>query len=373
MFGQSVAVCVASRGTHDLKTLVKTAIDCLRKMGLKPYIIPAMGSHGGGTGEGQRLVLEGLGITEETMGVPIISTSETVSLGRLDSGAEIFFARDALSADHLVVINRVKPHTAFRGEVESGLCKMLAVGCGRKPGALNMHRFDLGRTIVPAAELICSKIPVLCGLAVTETALGETHTIRLARPAQFVSTDKELLRQAWTLLPKLPIEDLDILIVDEMGKDISGAGMDPNVIGFWRREGGKRSPDYRCLIVCDLTPASHGNAHGIGMADLTTRRLLDKIDLAATYLNALTSGVLRSGRIPVPMDNDRKAVEQALNMVADPMGARMGRIRSTADLKTFWVSQALVPELSGRPELIVDKTPLAMLFDQSGRLMPADC
>ena len=370
--GQRVAVCVASRGTHDLVTLVKTTIECLMKMGLAPFIIPAMGSHGGGSGQGQRMVLKELGITEETMGAPITATRETVSLGRLDSGAEIFFARDALAADHLMVINRVKPHTAFRGEVESGLCKMLAVGCGRQRGALNMHKYDLGRTIVPAAELILAKIPVLAGLAVTETALGGTHSIRLAHPDEFVKTDRELLEEAWDLLPRLPIDDLDILIVEEMGKNISGAGMDPNVIGFWRREGGERWPDYRCLVLLDLTAASHGNAHGIGMADLITRRVWNMVDPKATYLNALTSGVLRAGRLPVPMNDDRQALEQALNMLPRALDARMARIRNTSNLKTFWVSRALLPELTAKSGLTVVNSPLGLVFDESGRLLPPD-
>jgi hypothetical protein len=370
--GQRVAVCVASRGTHDLVTLVKTTIECLMKMGLDPFIIPAMGSHGGGSGQGQRMVLKGLGITEATMGAPISATREAVSLGRLDSGAEIFFARDALSADHLMVINRVKPHTAFRGEVESGLCKMLAVGCGRQRGALNMHKYDLGRTIVPAAELILAKIPVLAGLAVTETALGGTHSIRLAHPDEFVKTDRELLEEAWDLLPRLPTDDLDILIVEEMGKNISGAGMDPNVIGFWRREGGERWPDYRCLVLLDLTAASHGNAHGIGMADLITRRVWNMVDPKATYLNALTSGVLRAGRLPVPMNDDRQALEQALNMLPRALDARMARIRNTSNLKTFWVSRALLPELTAKSSLTVVNSPLGLVFDEFGRLLPAD-
>lgn len=370
--GQHVAVSVASRGTHDLKILVKTSIACLRQMGLKPYIMPAMGSHGGGTGSGQKQVLHGLGITEEAMGVPIVASGETVALGRLDSGAEIFFARDALKADHVMVINRVKPHTAFRGEVESGLCKMLAVGCGRQRGALNMHKFDLGRTIVPAAELILAKIPVLCGLAVTETALGDSHTLRLTRPEDFVEVDRELLRIAWTLLPRLPIDDLDILLVDEMGKNISGAGMDPNVIGFWRREGGERRPDYRCLVVFDLTAASHGNAHGIGMADLIPRRLLEMVDLKTTYLNALTSGVLRAGRLPVPMDNDKQAVEQALKMIPDLRKARMARIRNTSCLNTFWVSETLRAELSTQPGLTLSNSPRSLIFNPAGRLLATE-
>ena len=170
--GETVAIGVGSRGTHDLKALVTTVVHCLRDMGLKPFIIPAMGSHGGGTGKGQAKVLNDLGITQDAVGAPIVSSMDVVSLGRLESGAEVFFAKDALEADHIVVVNRVKPHTAFRGEVESGLCKILAVGCGKQKGAYNMHKFDLGSTIVPAAQMILDKAPVLCGLAVTENASG---------------------------------------------------------------------------------------------------------------------------------------------------------------------------------------------------------
>ncbi|MGD8763585.1 MAG: DUF362 domain-containing protein [Desulfobacteraceae bacterium] len=368
--GQSVAVGVGSRGTHDLKILVKTTVECLEAMNLKPYIMPAMGSHGGATGEGQAQVLAELGITEDAMGVPVVSNMDTVSLGRIDSGAEVFFAKDALAADHVVVINRVKPHTAFRAEVESGLCKILAVGCGRQKGASNMHKFDLGKTIVPAAKMIIKKTPVLCGLAVTENAIGGTHSLKLVKPEEFPDVDREFLKLAWKLFPKLPIDDLDVLLVDEMGKNVSGAGMDPNVIGFWRREGGERSPDYRTLIVLDLTPHSHGNAIGIGMADLTTRRVIDDVDWQATYLNALTAGVFRSARMPIPMDNDRAVLEAALNRSPDPAGIRMARIVNTGSLETFWTTEAVLPELRAREDIIVDETPLELTFSGDGRLLP---
>jgi hypothetical protein len=339
-------------------------------MNLKPYIMPAMGSHGGATGEGQAQVLAELGITEDAMGVPVVSNMDTVSLGRIDSGAEVFFAKDALAADHVVVINRVKPHTAFRAEVESGLCKILAVGCGRQKGASNMHKFDLGKTIVPAAKMIIKKTPVLCGLAVTENAIGGTHSLKLVKPEEFPDVDREFLKLAWKLFPKLPIDDLDVLLVDEMGKNVSGAGMDPNVIGFWRREGGERSPDYRTLIVLDLTPHSHGNAIGIGMADLTTRRVIDDVDWQATYLNALTAGVFRSARMPIPMDNDRAVLEAALNRSPDPAGIRMARIVNTGSLETFWTTEAVLPELRAREDIIVDETPLELTFSGDGRLLP---
>ena len=368
--GQRVAVGVGSRGTHDLKILVATVVERLRAMQLEPYIIPAMGSHGGATAEGQAQVLAELDITEGSVKAPIISNMEVVSLGHIESGAEVFFAKDALVADHLVVINRVKPHTVFRSEVESGLCKILAVGCGRQKGAEIMHKYDLGKTIIPAARLIMQKTSVLCGLAVTENAFGGTHSIKLAGPQEFAAVDREFLKIAWTLLPKLPMDDLDILLVDEMGKNVSGAGMDPNVIGFWRREGGARKPDFRILIVLDLTPHSHGNAIGIGMADLTTRRMIDQIDWNATYMNVFTSGVLRSARMPIPLENDRTAVETALARVPVPAKARMVRIVNTGELVTFWASEAILPELRANANLTMDNQPLKLRFNQDGRLIP---
>lgn len=368
--GQSVAVGVGSRGTHDLMTLVATVVECLQAIRLEPYVIPAMGSHGGATGEGQAQVLAELGITKASVGTPIVSNMDVVSLGRLDSGAEVFFAKDALDADHIVVVNRVKPHTAFRSEIESGLCKILAVGCGRQKGASNMHKFDLAKTILPAAKMIIEKAPVLCGLAVTENAVGGTHSMKLARPEEFPDVDREFLKVAWSLFPKLPLDDLDVLVVDEMGKDVSGAGMDPNVIGFWRREGGPRKPDYRTLVVLDLTAQSHGNATGIGMADLTTRRMIDKIDVNATYMNALTSGVLRSARMPISLENDKAALKAALDRSPDPLGVRMVRITNTASLETFWATEAVLSELRKQDKITVEETPLQLEFSDDGRLLP---
>jgi len=368
--GQSVAVGVGSRGTHELKVLVSTVVECLHQMHLEPYIIPAMGSHGSATGSGQAQVLAELGITERTVGAPIVSNMDVESLGRIDSGAEVFFAKDALAADHIVVINRIKPHTAFRSEVESGLCKILAVGCGRQKGAANMHKFDLAQTIVPAAKMIIEKAPILCGLAVTENALGKINAIKLAKPEEFVDVDRDYLKIAWNLLPKLPLDDLDVLLVDELGKNVSGAGMDPNVIGFWRREGGERTPHYRILVVLDLTTQSHGNATGIGMADLTTRRLIDKIDWNATYLNAFTSGILQSARMPIVLDNDRAVLEVALNRIPDPHNVRMVRIINTGSLKTFWATEAVLSDLRQQDNITIEETPLELAFSDDGRLLP---
>jgi hypothetical protein len=295
---------------------------------------------------------------------------DAVSLGRLQSGAEVFFSKDALNAEHLVVVNRVKPHTICHAEVESGLCKMLAVGCGKHEGASSMHRFGLAASIVPAAELILRHAPVLCGLAIVENSSEFTHTVKLALPEEFVEVDRDLLVLARSLLPRIPLDDLDILIVDEMGKDISGAGIDPNVIGFWRRESGPRRPDYRTLIVLDLTPKSHGNAVGIGMADLTTRGVIEKVDLKASYTNAITTGMWSSVRLPIALENDRAALDTALANVADPRRIRMARIINTQKLETFWATQPLLGELGAKPGVTVDETPQSLAFDEQGRLLP---
>jgi hypothetical protein len=368
--GAKVAVAVGSRGIAELAAIVSEAVSCLRAMNLHPFILPAMGSHGGATAEGQRRMLDDLGVNEKTVGAPVVSDMEVVSLGRLASGAEVFFSRDAMEADYVAVINRVKPHTAFRSEVESGLCKMLAVGCGKHQGALNMHKFDLASSIVPAAEVVLSRAPILCGLAVVENSRETIHTVRLALPEEFTAVDMKLLKIARGLLPSIPLKDLDILLVEEMGKNISGAGIDTNVIGTWRRDAGPRNPDYRTLIVLDLTAQSHGNALGIGMVDLTTRRVVDRVDLKATYTNALTTGIWSSVRLPMALENDRAAIEAALSRSADPGRVRMARIKNSLMLETFLATGALVPELERQQNIAIDKDPLQLEFDGDGRLLP---
>jgi hypothetical protein len=366
---QKVAIAVGSRGIHNLRIIVATVVECVRNIGLRPFILPAMGSHGGATAEGQAAVLKELGITESSVGAPIISSMDVVSVGRLGSGLDVLISKDALEADHLVVINRVKPHTAFRGEVESGLCKMLTVGCGKHKGALNIHRSGLAASVVPAAQIILEKAPVLCGLAIVENALEQIYTFTLALPEHFVEVDRGLLKHARRLLPRIPIEDLDILVVDEMGKNISGAGIDPNVIGFWRREGGPRRPDYRTLIVLDLTPESNGNAIGLGMVDLTTQGVLNKVDIKPSYINAITAGIWRSVRLPIALENDRAVLETALSHVSDPRHVRMVRIVNTLHLETFWATEALLPELREKKGILVDERPLHLQCDEEGKLL----
>lgn len=370
--GQSVAVAVGSRGIPGIAAMVAALVEELRRRGLDPFIVPAMGSHGGATPEGQRNVLDRLGVTEASVRAPIRAGMEVVSLGRLPSVADVLMARDVMDADHLVLINRVKPHTAFRGDVESGLCKMLVVGCGKDRGALTVHKYGLAGTIVPAARTILNRVSVLFGIALLENAREGIASVHCVSPDDFVQSDAELLKAAFRLLPRIPLDDLDILVVDEMGKNISGAGMDPNVIGMWRREGGARRPDYRTVIVLGLTPQTGGNALGIGLADLTTRRVLDQVDLQATYTNVLTTGIWASGRLPIALEHDRAVLETALMRAPDPERVRVVRIVNTLHLGTFWASTSLLPELDILPGVTVDPEPLRWEFDQENRLKPFD-
>ncbi|MFH1138356.1 MAG: lactate racemase domain-containing protein [Pseudomonadota bacterium] len=370
--GQTVAVGVGSRGVKNLLEIAAATTACLKEMGLKPFIMPAMGSHGAATGPGQKQILNDLGLTEETVGCPIVSNMDVVSLGVIANGAEVYLGRDAAQADHLVVINRVKPHTAFRAEVESGLCKILTVGCGKHQGALNMHRFGLAETITPSAKVILEKKSVLFGLAILENPREETHSLHLALPENFIETDAKLLVLAKEFLPQLPIDKLDILIVDEMGKNISGAGMDPNVVGFWRRDGGPRQPDFGTIIILDITPQSHGNATGIGLAELTTKRVMDQVDFRATYTNVQTSGIWSSAKLPMPLEDDRTAFELALSKLPRPERARIARIRNTLQLEELWVSETLLPELTENPRVVMDREPFDLEFDPEGRIRPMD-
>lgn len=368
--GGRVAVAVGSRGISGLAGIVAAVVDCLRSLGLEPFILPAMGSHGGASAEGQTELLRDLGVSEATVKAPVVSSMEVVSLGHLESGCEVFFSKDAASADHVFVINRVKPHTAFTAGVESGLCKMLAVGCGKHRGAEAIHTHGPADCIVPAAERIIAQAPVLGGLSVVENQLEQIHTLRLVPAPEFAASDREHLVLARKLLPRIPIDELDILVVDEIGKNISGAGMDPNVVGFWRRDGGPRRPDFRTLIVLDVTQPSHGNALGLGMADMTTRRVFEKIDFKATYTNALTSGVWASARTPIVMPDDRAALLAALSKVPRPEKGRVARIRNTLNLEHLWVTAEVAAGLVNQPGIEVDPQELDLEFDGTGRLLP---
>ena len=365
--GARIAVTTGSRSIRNIPLIIGTVVEELRRTGAEPFIVPAMGSHGGGTESGHLHILESLGVTERSVHAPIVPCTETVFIGTTATGVPVHIGRTALEADGVVVVNRVKPHTAFHGDIESGLCKMVAVGLGLRDGAEAMHRGGLGTAIVESFRLAREKIRSVCGIAVIENAREETAGIRVASPGEFEAADRELLERCRTMMPRLPVREFDILIVDEMGKNISGSGMDTNIIGFWRRYGGDRDPDYSTLIVLNLTPESGGNAMGIGLADLTTQKLVNAIDMKRTNANAMTSQ-WALGRIPITLENDRACIEAALGRYAPPETARIIRIKNTLALENLQVSKNLLPSCDDREDIEMIAPPRPMLFDSDGFL-----
>ena len=366
--GSSVAITAGSRGIADIALVIRTVAEAVRAAGGEPFVVPAMGSHGGATVDGQRHVLAEYGITEQSIGAPIRATMDTVELGTLPSGARVHFDAHAAAADATIVVGRVKAHTAFRGEIESGLCKMTAVGLGKQPGAEQMHAFGLREHIPLAASLSLAKSNVVAGLALVENAAHELAVIRATLPDGFLSTDRELLRTANEYLPRVPFDHLHLLVVGWLGKNISGSGMDYNVVGMWRRIGGEQVPNFERIVVLDLTPESDGNGLGVGIADFTTRRLYDKLDLAKMYMNGLTGNALAAIKIPIVLDTDRVAMEVALHSLGRSADARIAIVRSTLDLEEVWCSAALEAEVAANPRL-ERRGPLADLaFSATGEL-----
>ncbi len=374
--GGEVAVAVGSRGIANLRVIVGAVCAFVREKGARPFIVPAMGSHGGATAQGQEAVLAGYGITQEDVGAPIRSSMQTVELDRGALEHRLFMDKEAYNADGVIVIGRVKPHTDFSAELESGLAKMCVIGLGKHKQALECHSLGaqgLSRCIGPAAGRILATGKILCGLAVVENAYDETAALCALRPEDILRKEKELLVKARALMGALPAGALSLLIVDTIGKDISGTGMDTNVIGRRRVEGMAEpaSPRITHIVADDLTPASHGNALGVGLADFITRRLYDKIDFPATYENTLTSTFIDRARIPLVAQSPRQAVQWALRVQGglEPLKARIIRIRSTRALDEILVSSALVPELSARGDVTLSDRPEA-LFTEAGELKP---
>ncbi len=362
--GCSVAIAVGSRGIANLAVIVRAVARFLTALGHHPFIVPAMGSHGGATSEGQRLVLEGYGVTEAFVGVPIRSSMATIELSDGGIGNRVFMDLEASRADATVVINRVKPHTDFHGQVESGLLKLCALGLGKEAQAREIHSFGIAglrERILPTARQILRQGNIALGLAIVENARDETMVIRAVAPGRFEVEEGELLDVARSHMPSLPFEQLDLLVIDEMGKDVSGTGVDPNIIGRIRVPGQPEpeQPAIGSIVVTDLTEASHGNAIGVGLADVITRRLYEKIDPVVTYANVVTSTFLERGKIPVVAENDREAIGIALRTCGRAAlferGAvpRVARIRNTLRAADLLVSPPLLAELRGRPDVEV--------------------
>jgi hypothetical protein len=368
--GATVAITAGSRGIAHIPLVIRTVAAVVREVcpGAEPFVVPAMGSHGGATVEGQRHVLAEYGITEASVGAPIRATMDTVELGTLPSGAVVHFDAIAARAGATIVINRVKAHTAFRGDIESGLCKMTAIGLGKQPGAEQIHAHGLGAHIPLAASLALERSNIVAGLALVENATHDLAVVRATLPGGFLDTDRELLRRANDYLPRVPFDHLHLLVVGWLGKNLSGSGLDYNVVGMWRRIGGPPVPNFERIAVLDLTDESDGNGLGVGIADFTTRPLYDKLDLAKMYTNGITSGALAAIKIPIVLDSDAQALQVALHSVGHGADARVAIVRSTLDLETLWVSEALAAEVAANPRLEALGPPAALAFSAAGRL-----
>ncbi|MDA8124340.1 MAG: hypothetical protein M0009_04020 [Deltaproteobacteria bacterium] len=365
--GDKIAITVGSRYIANLVPITKAVVDFIRFRGGQPFLVPAMGSHGGATAEGQTEVLAEYGFTEEALGVPILSSMDVDLLGEV-CGIPVFIDRHAHAAEGIVVINRVKPHQVFKGEIQSGLNKMLAVGLGKKKGADAVHSSGQTDVLGTIGDFIRSKVPVLFGVAILENSYDETKEVAVVLPDRFREIDRTWVKVSRAVMPKIPFRNLDLAIVSEMGKDISGSGMDTNVIGFTRRidtMGQVAVP----LAVLDLTAKTDGNAIGIGLADFTTERLVRQIDRHKTYTNVLATGVFSAGRIPITLESERAIVDLILGASAVPREPRMIKIKNTLELEHFFVTEALVPEVEMNNALSLDGPLLETRFDDSENIV----
>ncbi len=376
--GESVAITVGSRGIANIPVIVRAIADFLKNIQAKPFIVPAMGSHGGATVEGQVQVLESLGVTAESCGCPIRASMETVVVCQSEQGFDVHFDRHAYEADHVLVCGRVKLHTDFLGEIQSGLMKMMLIGLGKQKGASTYHRafqeFSFDQIIRGVSETVINHCQIVAGLAIVENGFEQTALIEAVRPEEIVTREPELLRLSSQWMARLPFEQVDVLIIDEIGKNISGTGMDTNVVGRKINENAAAPDEYpkvKRIIVRGLTEATHGNACGIGVADFTTQNVVDEMDYPATRVNCVTSGRMGGGYIPMCFATDRQALEAAFQTIGliPPEQVRLLRIRNTLQLETLQCSQAYLDEAQGRSDLTVVGDLYEMPFEPSDRLM----
>ena len=373
--GQRIAVTGGSRGIANISIITRTVVDAVRAAGGEPFVMPAMGSHGGATAAGQKEVLASYGLGQANMGCPVEATMDVVELGQLDDDTPILVNRLAHEADGIVVINRVKPHTSFRGSHESGVVKMLTIGLGCHRGAMMAHAQGaqgLARLIPALGEALLAKLNVVAGIALVETAYDETASVTALRPEEFLSGELQLLAQARTNMPRILARNIDLLIVDEMGKDISGTGMDTNVIGRMMLPGVKEpdEPGVSRIFVRRLSDKTHGNANGVGLSDVVTKQLFDSIDFDATYANAFTSTFLNRAYIPIIKAHDREAIAAMFEVlrIDDGATARVARIVNTLDVRHLELSEPLA-RTSDHPDLERVGEFEEMRFDDGGALI----
>ena len=370
-----IAITAGSRGMGGFVDLLAGIVDAVKARGGRPFLIPAMGSHGGATEEGQTEILQRLGVTEETIGAPIRATMQTHALGTCDTGAIAHLDSIAAAADGIIVLARTKTHPENTAGVASGLLKMVTVGLGKQAGAQEAHTHGLWQSVNAVPHLTMGHAKILCGVAVVENGFRQPVIVDVVPPSYeaFHDSDEKLLEASKPHVAKIPFQQLDLLIVDELGKNISGTGMDLNVIGNWRMTGGPHEPDYRRIVVLSLTSASLGNGLGIGLADFTTQRFLDEYDAGVTYVNLLTATEpdamnTREGPLPLALRSDREAIEVGLFSSLASGRPRVCRIKSTAMLDELWVSEALLEEVNQNSKLRVSSAIAPLEFNEKENL-----
>jgi len=377
--GHTVALTAGSRGIANIPMVLRTVVHVLKDLGARPFLVPAMGSHGGGTAEGQRKVLESYGITESFVGAPIKASMDVVALSSTVEGFPVVLDRHAAEADHVGVIARVKPHTGYHGPLESGLCKMLMIGLGKHAGAIAYHKLLLenpfDQVVRSVARTVRARAPIAFGIGIVENAYDETVWVEGVRPEDFEPREEELLKRAKGSLARLPFTEADLLIVDEIGKEISGSGMDTNVVGrkrAFRSESPADQPRMRFIFVRGLSAHTHGNATGVGLADFTTTRLVREMNYRATVINCLTAGYPDGANLPVHLDTDREVVEAALAILGTRPAeeSRIMRIRNTLRLEEIEVSEPCLALPRGPVPFSTMGTARDLAFDASGNLLP---
>lgn len=372
--GMKIAIAVGSRGAAEICILTRITVEEVKKRGGQPFIVPSMGSHGGATPAGQVAVLANLGITEESAGCPIVSSMEVVELARLDNGLPVYIDKNAYNTDGIIVINRIKPHTAFRGQCESGLVKMVTIGLGKQKGAESCHAYSfkyMADNLLAMAKVSLAKAPILFGIGTVENAYDQIAKIAAVPAAEIVATDIELLKEAKANMPRLYFDQIDVLVINRIGKDISGDGMDPNITGRYPTKYASGGPDVNKMVVLDLSERSHGNANGMGTADFTTRKLVNKTDFKATYANGLTSTVVGPTHMPTVLDCDRDAILAAVKTsnARDLNKVRLVRIKDTLHLGDIMISEAMVDEIRNHPHVTILSDPAEIKFDEQGELL----
>ncbi|HEU5370338.1 MAG TPA: hypothetical protein VFU69_17830 [Ktedonobacterales bacterium] len=375
--GHRIGITAGSRGAGGMVPALKAIIAEVKADGGEPFIIPAMGSHGNATPEGQKYILACFGVTEQSMGVPIDARMETVVLGTGYNGYEAHYAVSAKEADGIIVLARTTVHPNLKaGEksdgVASGLLKMTMIGLGKQPGAQSAHHHGLAKCVLQVPDLQLKHGNIIAGVSMVENAYREPYYVEVVPLEEFKASDQRQLKLAQSLLGQIPFDELDVLIADQMGKDIAGSGLDPNVIGFWRFEGGPHVPNFRRIVSLDLTEASAGNAIGIGLNDVVTRRLVDKMSKEATYMNLLTGankdGSTVEGYIPIIAETDREALELALGSIMPSGAPNVCHIHDTSRLEEMMISEALFPLAKQLPNIEVLTELQPPPFDQEGRL-----